>query len=112
MLIIEYNSNDGCHWPDGKIMDAVRCDWASAERAGLQGNTYTRTVASALYITALRLLVANGTIDPNLVKFIYIRSRDDLIELTVDRRGYLDYWPEGFCDTDEKMLLELLGWRN
>ena len=112
MLIIKYNSKDGCNWPDGKIMDAVRRDWASAKQAGLQGNTYTRTVSSALYITASRLLVANGTIDPSLIKFIYVRSHDDMIELNVDHHGQLNEWPEGFCDTDEKMLLELLGWRN
>jgi len=112
MLIIEYNSKVGDLFPDALTLDVVRSDYKTAQLQTI--GDHIRTIASELYITALRLLVATGEIDHRLVKIIHIRSGElhgnsfDIV-IRVDKFGQLCSWPEGFCDTGEKLLIELIA---
>lgn len=50
-----------------------------------------------------------------LVKEQYIEARYMEIQfagetLELDVSGKLSYWPEGFCDYYEKIILRILGW--
>jgi len=128
MLIVQYTQKGGCSFADGEVLDAVRKDWAEAQRQasfkvrglgqdmGING-TYRRDVSSTLYIDALRLLISRGEIDHKKVTILYRKTNisdtrmSTVFTLNSDGGGRLDNWPEGFCDVHEEFLTELAGWK-
>jgi len=62
-------------------------------------------VANELVFLALRLCVKNGKISNKDICFVYGDT-----EIFIDRYGYLDEWPDGFCDVVENMMVEQIGW--
>jgi hypothetical protein len=64
------------------------------------------TVANELFITAARVLIAEGVIPHTEVQFQF---RGQI--MTVYPDGSLDHWPAGFCDTSELLLCRILGAR-
>jgi hypothetical protein len=66
---------------------------------------YTLTVSQELLVNCFRVLVARGLLPYSQVEFHF----EDKV-IFPDKRGYLDYWPRGFCDYTDRQLAELLTW--
>ncbi len=61
--------------------------------------------SSELLVTALRVLILRKEISHEEIEFLY-NSRIMIANV----EGRLDYWPDGFCDHNDKMLCELVKW--
>jgi len=61
------------------------------------------TYSNELIFLRVRVAVARGEISSNNVLFFYNGQ-----EFEIDSDGRIGYWPDGFLDTTEKLLLELI----
>ena len=103
-ITIKYDPNNGYVFPDGKAQDWVKKTVANFNDIPTEENLeWNITVCSELLIDMFRLEIAKGNIDHKIVKFGYKGS-----EIDVDKFGTLIEWPEGFCNTVEKILVQLL----
>lgn len=57
-----------------------------------------------MMINYVRLAICTGKISCDNVEF---RFKGNII--FADRYGHLDWWPDGFCDYNDKILEKLLG---
>lgn len=70
----------------------------------------TVTIGTDVMLTAFRVLRARGDIDDLEVVFIRGSITD---HVKVDKHGSLVFWPqdEPIINANEKMLIELIGWK-
>lgn len=95
MLTVVYDPINGTAVTDGNAEAFA----ANVLKAGLE----QVTVGNAIMIDMFRVLVVRGAIKHTDLKFKY----GDVV-LDVQENGRLNVWPQGFCDTPEDLLLELL----
>ena len=60
-------------------------------------------VSSELLIHAIRVFIKEGKININDIEIQFNGEK-----IPFDKNGRSDYWPDGFCDTNEKLLMRLL----
>jgi len=80
------------------LKNAIEC----AKLPGL----YLFPVSNEPPILAVRVAVAKGQLSTDEVT---LRFKGE--DLPMNKDGRLDRWPEGFCDTSDKLLMELLNCR-
>lgn len=90
---IKYDANDGQHFPDGKVREVAN--------KIAKGDIQVECTSSGLLLDYLRLLRAKREIDELIFHY-----RDYALEVQPD--GTLELWPEGFNDTFDTVLNELL----
>ncbi|AND75076.1 hypothetical protein pf16_153 [Pseudomonas phage pf16] len=95
MLTVVYDPINGTAVTDGNAEAFA----ANVLKSGLE----QVTVGNTIMIDMFRVLVVRGTIKHTDLKFKY----GDVV-LSVHENGRLPVWPQGFCDTPEGLLLELL----
>jgi len=105
-LLVTYGKSGRCipdltvgSWAEGVVSDYRRYKKHSSEE------DYGVYVGTEAMVTALRVLALRGEIPYNELVFVF----DDK-EITINGDARLSSWPDGFCDTQDKMLTELLGW--
>ncbi len=72
----------------------------------------TFVFSNALFFDAFRVQVKRGLIKPEDVE-VYFKDntkmhKDSLILISLDKNGRCSNWPQGFCDSQEKFLMELI----
>ena len=89
-------------WAHGKVFADADCE--DEARTFLADTVHMSiAVANDLFITAVRVLIHEGVIPHEEVRFLF---RGQFLQ--PDRNGRLGVWPEGFCDTSEGLLSRLL----
>lgn len=64
-------------------------------------------------LNGIRLAVRNSLVNPNDVSLYFFGTQNqsaNVIGLSLDERGAIDHWPDGFFDQSEIDLSVLLGW--
>ena len=103
MLKIIY-SQDGEHMADRTVKSWV----SNLVNNYVEGVDLTIIVSNELIVETIRVEVKHGNIDCKEV--LFFNGEDDEFGIKIDRGGYLDEWPEGFCDFRDNILETLLGW--
>lgn len=75
-------------------------------------NDITIFTHSSVLINGLRVGLKRNIIKPEQLIIIFVDANGVLINLPFDKDGRCDVWPEGFMDTHENALIELLGGNN
>jgi transcriptional regulator len=90
--------------PHGFPISDAECEVLA--RSFLESNQETIKVANDNFILAIRVLIKEGHTQHMNVRFLfedrYIYSNKD---------GRLEEWPNGFCDTAEKLLCRMLKFK-
>lgn len=98
MKTIEYSG-------DGIVLADMKCEqYAKDFLTDPSGKDEQIKVATEAFITAVRVHICEGVIPHTEVEFIYNGQT-----IRPDKDGRLPVWPKGFCDTDEMLLVRLLG---
>lgn len=92
--VIEYDPFYGCKFSDGELLEKA------LELYNLSDHIL---VCQETMIQAYRVLVKRCKIDHNSIVFRF-KGRD----LSVNKDGWLEEFPKGFCDTMENLMLELI----
>ncbi len=98
-LIVIYDSENGPTLPDSKYRTAaenVALDFTNGE-ASVEVLT-----GSADFIDELRIQVLRHNLKPTELEFHYKEH-----VMTVNAKGRMSHWPEGFCDFSIMRLAEL-----
>jgi len=99
-LKIVYEEN-GRSFSDFEIEETVRRLWDKyrEEKCG----AFTLRVSTGNIILMFRVLITEGVIPSENIEFEYKNQ-----VLTPNRKGRLDFWPNGFCDQTQKLLGRML----
>lgn len=94
-IIIVYNPFDGAVVQDAKVRQF--CETLDDNKMCVIG--------SELIITQLRVMHKNREL--NIAGFYY-NTGETLIPISIDSDGRISYWPDGFCDYNDKLLENLI----
>ena len=98
---IIYDNAVGLILPDAEVAlwvnDLVRKYETSKE-------DYSVTVANEIIVMAVRLAVCQGRINHEDIVFVFMEQ-----EVPMDKNARIENWPNGFCDTYDRILDGLLG---
>ena len=87
----------------GRVISDGVCEELALDCWRMRDKCPVITTSTALFITALRVLVVEGTIPRDDLIFIFEKK-----VLTMDSSGRIEDWPEGFDDVAEKLLMRLM----
>jgi hypothetical protein len=120
MFKIYYNKNFSLegHWaalnpvPDGQVEAYALELWTRHKALG----TEAVYIAQELLILAFRVLIKEGVIPHDQIKFCYVPmfkgcnefNLNEVNHLSPDKNGRLPCWPKGFCDVNETLLDRML----
>jgi hypothetical protein len=109
-----YDPIYGAVYPDGEI-DRF-CDVVEEMGRFRSNNLDEHTnihVGSLLMVDELRARMVEGRLKINKMIYRYTDKETNEtkdIDLNIDSDARIEFWPEGFCDYNEKSLLRILGW--
>lgn len=89
-MIITYDPDNGLALPDSKWFEWIEI---------FTSNPVDTIVGSNIAIDLIRFKVLTKELDYKKIKFKFNNE-----EIDVDKNGYIEYWPVGFCDHFERIL--------
>lgn len=95
---------------DGEAENLVREFWDIAKHS-----SQILITANELVVLAARVLVVEGVIPHDQLELHWITKYEKgVVEetqlLPVNKDGQIEHWPNGFCDTFEKLLARVCKW--
>jgi hypothetical protein len=102
MITVDYKSDGGFSFPDGKCESWVNKQIKNDSLG--TGDTYV-SVGTSLLIDCFRVAIFEGRLHPKNIQFIF---KGDV--LFHDNEGRIADWPNGFADVGDHILERLLGW--
>lgn len=102
-LTVVYDPFSGLYCRDSEAEELVN---STIENFFSAGRNMEIRVATNLLINYFRLALCRGRIGVNNIEFKFM---DQLLAHNED--GQFSHWPEGFCDYDENVLMEILTGR-
>lgn len=106
MLTINYDPMWGSTFPDSRL-ESIVCAWIAQSKIA---DLYV-PVGSENLIQTVRLMIFRGAISHEEVVFHFIDENGNSFIITPNKEGLLDQFPKGFCDRNEAILIEMLGWK-
>jgi predicted ATPase len=98
MISINYDPIHGEAIRDGSV-DSLVNQW-------IKRDFVTIDVSTSNIVDALRLAVKEGRLPKEHIVFFFREKT----KIRIDDNGNLDHWPEGFCDTLDKITERLIDW--
>jgi hypothetical protein len=99
MITIEYTPEDS----DASVADGMAMDIALQIAAETAARTYTWRSANANVFDCLRVLIAEGKLDPQAILF-----RHNGQDFRPNKYGDLHPWPAGFCELNANWAERIL----
>lgn len=96
---VHFDPQDGMTIAEGRAADYI----ADVVKKAAAGDVAEYRFGQSLLISLLRLAVNRGELNHQDVMF-YFEER----ELPVNAYGVINDWPAGFCDTEDRVIEELV----
>ena len=107
MILVRY-AEWGTAVPDKGVQNWAKMIQSAIEiNRGNKNRDVVFCVSNSLPFTFLRLLIVQGKINHQEIKFLYHNGDKDL-HVSVNEYGAITDWPTGFCDMEQDVVEELL----